>query len=89
MPAFGRGANTASRISPLMIDEVGRLWVQSYLAFPDETPAWSVYGRDGRLLAEISGPVGFEITYADEGRVVGRWTDALGVERVRIYAIED
>jgi len=87
MPAFGRSGLVGDQLLWLLVDGNGRLWVHDYLAFPDETPTWSVYDPDGRLVAEVSTPVGTALTYADSDRVVGIWRDELDVEHVRVYEL--
>jgi len=69
----------------LLLDDEGRLWVQDYLAFPDEAPVWSVFDARGFLVAGVAVPLGFEITYVGSDTVVGRWRDALDIEHVQVY----
>lgn len=85
MPAFGRSGLVDDRLPWLLVDPDGRIWVLDYLAFPEETPTWSVYDPDGRLVGELRTPVGLALLYAGEDRVVGLRRDELGVDHVAVY----
>jgi hypothetical protein len=76
LPAFYR----------LLVDADGRLWV---LEAPsgDSTRTWSVFTREGRLLATIELPNGFFPAHGGADGLLGVWRDELGVEYVRLYRV--
>ncbi len=67
-----------------LVDRVGRLWIQDYAAL-DEVVAWSVYDANGALLARVTPPVHFTPYDIGEDWMLGRETDEVGVEHVRMY----
>jgi hypothetical protein len=69
----------------LVIDGMGRIWVQEYHS-SSETPArWWVIDQNGEVLSTVEMPVGFEPSWIDQGLVLGTLRDRLGVEYVRGY----
>lgn len=76
----------------LFLDRAERIWVQDYRPFwafgPRGPAAWTVFGSDGQPLARIEGGAPGSILEAGEDYVLVRATDELGVEQVRMYAIE-
>lgn len=76
----------------LFLDRAERIWVQDYRPFwafgPRGPAAWTVFGADGEPLARIEGGAPGIILEAGEDYVLVRATDELGVEQVRMYAIE-
>ena len=74
-PAYGR----------LMIDDAGRLWVSDWhhlFAPPDQ---WTVVDTETGRRWTLSVPAAFDVFWADDQRVLGRWTDELGVEYLQVY----
>jgi len=74
----------------LLVDRAGNAWAREFVA-PGETPAareWEVFDRDGRWVTTVSIPVELEILDIGEDQVVARWSDELGVQRVRVYDLE-
>lgn len=88
MPAFGRSGVFDSRLPTVLEGPGGHVWVLQYMAFPDESPVWDVFDGSGRLLAAVELPVGFELTFVGERRLVGVYRDDLDVEKVRILAFD-
>lgn len=52
-----------------------------------ETP-WHVFDPEGRYLGQVLMPGGFYVYQIVGDRVVGRHTDAEGLETARVYRIE-
>lgn len=73
----------------LMVDDVDNLWVQDYQ--PSHTAGdrtWYVFDPDGAYLGSIIVPAGFAIHQIGDDFMLGRWTDDMDVEYVRMYALE-
>lgn len=68
----------------LLVDDAGRLWARRYRTPRSQAEEWLVF-EDGRLVARLESPAGFQVMDVDQGRVAGVWTNDLGVEFVRIY----
>jgi hypothetical protein len=71
----------------IQVDEIGNLWVEEYNRPGDERPRWSVFDRDGVLFGAIGSPERLRLLHAGEDFVLGRWTDELDVEHVRLYTL--
>lgn len=89
MPAFGVGA-WRPRLSshPLVVDRLGHLWVREYNRPGDQSSRWSVFSSDGSLLGGFELPDGLLPFEIGESYVLGKWTDSLDVEDVRLYTLE-
>lgn len=80
----------------LLVDELGYLWVERFRlsarlggAAPQEArEAWDIFEPDGRLVATLTLPEGFETARAGEDFVMGVHTDRLGVQRIQVYPLE-
>lgn len=73
----------------LMVDDVGNLWVQDYK--PYHAPAdrtWYAFDPDGSYLGSMVVPARFSVYQIGEDFILGRWTDDLDVEYVRMYRLE-
>lgn len=77
MPAHG----------PLVVDRGGRLWVRQTRPPADSTPRYDVFDREGRLLGEVTLPVGFRVLDIGEDYVLGVGRDENDVEQVRLHAL--
>lgn len=73
--------------SQLLTDDRGRLWVRRYRTPREEDEQWLVLD-DGRLTARLIAPQGFRVMDVHGDRMAGVWLNELGVEFVRVYAIE-
>jgi hypothetical protein len=71
----------------IVVDRSGHLWVKEF-GFDREPGRWQVFGSDGGWLGALSTPAGFRITDVGHDYVLGVAIDSLGVERVRLYALE-
>jgi len=75
--------------SDLLVDDTGHLWVRQYPApWEGDAPGrWWVFDPAGTHLGEVAFPAGLAVDEIRGDRVVGRWTDELGVERIRVHRI--
>ncbi len=73
----------------LMTDADGHVWVQDY-ALPWEAgpTLWRVFDRDGRAVAQARMPRGLVPHEIGQDYVMGLWIDDLGVEHIRVHALE-
>jgi len=71
----------------ILVDRSGHLWVKEF-GFDSEPGRWQVFGPGGAWLGAISTPAGLRVTDIGPDYVLGVVTDSLGVERVRLYALE-
>lgn len=73
----------------MMVDDVGSLWVQDYQPFQTAADrTWYVFDPDGAYVGSISVPASLAIHQIGEDFILGRWTDDLDVEYVRMYRLE-
>lgn len=73
----------------LAVDDRGHLWVSEYAVLGGRAPTrWFVFDEEGRYLGPITMPAGFDLHEVRGDRVLGRWTDEVGVEYVSVYRIE-
>lgn len=87
----------ADRLPPyedLIGSDAGDLWVGGYVGperampdFRDPVRPWLVFDPAGALQASLQSPEGFRPLAVHGDELVGVFTDALGVESVRAYAI--
>ena len=77
LPAFQR----------LLIDKVGRLWVEDFLRPGTTDPRWTVFDVTGRPLGTVKLPVGFRLFEVGRDYVLGRERDSDGFARVRMYTL--
>jgi hypothetical protein len=78
MPAFDE----------LRIDALGFLWVRDPLSPVDAVATWHVYGADGRWVGVVTTPTDLGVREIGVDYVLGTWSDELGVEHVRRYALQ-
>ena len=80
MPAF----------TSVFVDRLHHLWVEEYELPGEERPGslWTVFDPEGRVLGFVETPEGLEIFEIGEDYILGRWLDELGVEHVRVWALE-
>jgi hypothetical protein len=76
-PLFGGG----------FVDHDGRLWV-SDLPWPSRYDAprrWSVFSDQGQWLGDVEPPANVDLHDAAGDRILGVWTDEVGVQYVDVY----
>ena len=88
MPAFGRSDALENRLPTVLEGPERQIWVLEYLAFPEEPPVWDVFDASGRLLGAVELPVGLDLTFVGEQRLVGVRRDDLDVEIVQVLPFE-
>jgi hypothetical protein len=71
----------------LLIDGADRLWARDF-TYPSEPRRWKVFDREGRWLGDVETPADLTVLEVGTDYVLGRHTDALGVQSIRIYALE-
>ncbi len=71
--------------SAIHLDQEGRLWVQEYEMPRADRSRWLVFSTEGAYLGLVWIPVEFEITDVATDRILGVWTDDLGVPTIRVY----
>lgn len=72
----------------IMVDGDDDLWLYDFPVGSQFPPGWSVFSAEGRYLGHVAAPDRFTALEFGSSRVLGYWTDPLGVQHVRIYAIE-
>jgi len=64
------------------------LWLEQHTAGQVEGPStWAVFGHDGEYRGTAALPTGFRLLAVRGDRVLGVWTDDLGVEYVRVHEL--
>ncbi len=73
----------------LRVDDTNHLWVAEFRLWvaQAETP-WHVFDPEGHYLGQVLMPGGFYVHQIVGDRVVGRHTDAEGLETARVYRID-
>ena len=71
----------------LLVDGDRNMWIQEYPIPGAAAAAWSVFDSSGTLLGEVEAPLGFEPYHIGNEFVLGKWTDELDVEYVRMYML--
>lgn len=72
----------------LAVDKTGSLWVRGYQPpWASGSARWSVYGPDGRHIAEVDLPHGLRPTWIGEDRILGVHEGPLEVQTVRMYSL--
>jgi len=77
MPAYGT----------IEVDAEGNIWVADYRRPGDQTPQWTVFNPEHRMLGTVQTPPGFRIHQIGSSFILGRWRDALDVEHVQLYEL--
>jgi hypothetical protein len=71
----------------ILFDVLGNLWVERFRGRGEEENRWDVFDGEGHLLGTVELPVGLQVDRIGEDFVLGRWTDDLDVEHVRLYQL--
>lgn len=77
LPAYGE----------IVVDGGGNLWVERVRRPGEEGNQWHVFDPEGRLLGSVDLPIGLEVFQIGPDFVLGRWTDDLDVEHVRLHEL--
>ncbi len=78
-------AETIPAHGAIHVDGVGNLWVEVYRLPGDDQPRWTVFDPQHRMLGTVAFPQRFLLHQIGSDFVLGRWTDDLSVEHVRVY----
>jgi len=79
---------TLPAFADLLVDDVGRIWVQEF-AFDAAAPAiWLVLSAEGAALGLVEAPAGFTLRAVRSDRLYGVFEDELDVESVRVFSLE-
>jgi hypothetical protein len=74
--------------STVHADSEGNLWVQDYRAEGETHTRWTVFDRNGRAIARVSGPDEFTVLDIGPDWIVGLSRDELEVEHVGLYRLK-
>ncbi len=77
MPAYGG----------MTADAIGHLWVLEYGSPQDAAPVYTVFDPEGKLVGRLPMPDRFTVIEIGSDYVLGRYTDELDVEYVRLYRL--
>ena len=80
LPSFGPQA--------FRVTANGGLWVPRFAAAFDHLGMWDVFGPDGIFLGSMTLPERFRPIDVGVDYVIGLWTNADGVEYVRVYGLD-
>lgn len=78
MPAYGA----------ILVDSEENLWVAEYVPFGDETPTWTVFDSDHRMLGRVETPQGLAIHQIGTDFVIGSYRDEEDAYHIRVYLLE-
>lgn len=96
-------ASTLPALHTIHLDRVGNLWVEPFSPLGSDVPPFQVYAADGNWLGDVVIPPGLSLEMTPGLRIgwgpgpgfeigddyiLGVWRDELGVEHVRLYALE-
>jgi outer membrane protein assembly factor BamB len=77
MPAHGN----------LAVDVLGHLWVSESRGPQDDSPAYTVFDAEGKLVGRLPVPRRFGVIEIGSDYVLGTYVDELDVEYVRVYRL--
>lgn len=78
-PAYGQA----------MVDAAGRLWVSGWHHVFEPPDRWSIVDLESGSRSVLEVPPDFEVLWADQEWVLGKWVDELGVEYIQLYAYQE
>jgi hypothetical protein len=78
-------AETFPAYGSLVVDAEGNLWVEVYRLPGDDQTRWTVFDTEHRMLGTVALPQDLTVFQIGADFVLGKWTDDLGVEHVRLY----
>jgi hypothetical protein len=68
--------------------DFGHLWVRQPRAAGSPTREWHIHDLEGAAVGRITLPASFEIQRVGPDELMGSWTDSLGAEYFRLYALD-
>ena len=71
----------------LTADALGHLWVMEYNSPRDDTPVYTVFDAEGKLVGRLPLPDRFGVIEIGSDYVLGTYTDDLDVEYLRLYRL--
>ena len=71
----------------IFADKLGYLWVEETQLSNDQPHLFSVFNPEGRLSGSLVLPTGFLIQEIGEDYILGRSTDDLGIQYLRMYSL--
>ncbi len=74
-------------VDRLVVDDLGMVWVGSYVADPAAPRLYEVYDPEGRFVARVTMPGGVEVVEIGAGHVLGVNRDEMDVERVVVLTL--
>lgn len=74
-------------IASLIVDDVGRIWVEQFTQDSTQPATWFVFDEAGTQVAEVEFDGRLRPTHIGAGFVLGVWRDSLDVEHVRMYTL--
>ena len=69
------------------MDAEENLWVGEYRRPGDTEPRWRVFSPTGAYLGLVETPERFRIYEIGPDYILGRWSDELDVEHIRMYPL--
>ena len=71
----------------IVVDDAERIWVSDFGRY--EFPVmWTVFGLDGGIAARVRVPEQFMLLDVADDRILGVWSDEVGVEHPQIWRID-
>lgn len=71
----------------LIVADNGDVWIGDFDPLERPSSRWRVFGCDGKMVADVTTPVGFRLYEVRGDELLGRERDADGVERVIVYRL--
>ncbi len=83
------GPDTLPAFTTVTDDALGDTWIRTFRSPADTGPdRWIVLRPDGGARGTVALPPGIEVFEIGEAWILGRWTDDLDVEHVRVWRLE-
>ena len=80
-------SETMPAYAGLTADALGHLWVLEYRGPRDDAPVYTVFDAEGKLVGRLTLPDRFRVIEIGSDYVLGRYTDELDVEYLRVYGL--
>src|SRR5690606_10737929 len=69
-----------------LLDELGYVWAKGYAV--EDDGAWDIFSPDREYLGSLQLPPELRPLQIEADRITGVWTDTLGIETIRVFALE-